>query len=222
MEKILIRSSCQRFGNSKNEKSTGGMDAAMVRPRHGTPAMHIAMVLLCLTMISFYLMSGLYARYTSEDADHDQARVAAYVFDAGGDVKLALNELQTGYPGANDQVEFTVTNASGSTVCEVNQKLLFTLKFEGDIPLKVTLSDMTSGTDVLVVDSTNYSANIDGPFTGTATTNDSNSILLPASVASSRTLRLIAEWPADRNASTYESGNRTSHIELDIISVQVD
>ena len=40
--------------------------------------LHLAAVLLCLTLFSVYLTSGLFARYTAQDSGNDSARVAGF------------------------------------------------------------------------------------------------------------------------------------------------
>ena len=40
--------------------------------------MCLAAILLCLTLFSFYLCGGLYARYTTSDSGEDAGRVARF------------------------------------------------------------------------------------------------------------------------------------------------
>ena len=66
-----------------------------------------ALVLLCLTMVSIHLTSGLYARYTVSSTSHDSARVAK--FDVSADVQPATDAEDKPIEG---QFILTVTNHS--------------------------------------------------------------------------------------------------------------
>ena len=51
----------------------------------GSVMMRIALVLLCMVMISFHLMGSMYARYTTKGSGSDDARVAKFDVKVTGD-----------------------------------------------------------------------------------------------------------------------------------------
>ncbi len=95
-----------------------------------------ACILLCLTLFSIHLTSGLYARYVTNNDGNDGARVAAFDVDAAwgiSDITIVAN-LQD-----NGSYSFTVTNDS-----EVDVKYDLVLTFSRDFPkeyLKVSIGD---------------------------------------------------------------------------------
>ena len=53
--------------------------------RLGSLMIRVALILLCLVMISIHLMSGMYARYTTKGSGGDDARVAKFEVEITGD-----------------------------------------------------------------------------------------------------------------------------------------
>lgn len=84
-------------------------------------ALRLAALLLCLTLFSLYLLSGLYARYTVTGTAADSARVAAFqptatITPATGTVNYVYGQ-STSY---NVTYDITVTNPSEVAVdCEL-------------------------------------------------------------------------------------------------------
>lgn len=68
--------------------------------------MSIASILLCLVLLSSYLVSGLYARYTTRASGSDSARIAKFVIDSDS---LLLNG------GTLEQV-YSLSIAPGKTL----------------------------------------------------------------------------------------------------------
>ena len=73
--------------------------------KHNIP-MCMALVLLCLTMLTTHLTGGLYARYTTTATGSDGAKVAKF------DVQCTITPVG----GTSDQFTVKVTNASEVTV----------------------------------------------------------------------------------------------------------
>ena len=69
----------------------------------------LAAVLLCLTMFSCYMMSGLLARYVTRGQGTDSARVAAFDVEVTGPVADVECEVTALEPG---KITFTVDNKS--------------------------------------------------------------------------------------------------------------
>ena len=82
--------------------------------RHHKTKMNIPMclaaILLCLTLFSFYLCGGLYARYTTSDSGEDAARVARFDVSEDG-AYFSKNLLIETAPGRVER-EIVVTNNS--------------------------------------------------------------------------------------------------------------
>lgn len=72
--------------------------------------LYLAGVLLCLTLISVHLTSGLYARYVSSASGEDAARVARFDVTEAGDLKTSFSALIS--PGETVKKTVTVKNNS--------------------------------------------------------------------------------------------------------------
>ena len=72
--------------------------------------MCLAAILLCLTLFSFHLRGGLYARYTTSDSGEDAARVARFDVSEDG-AYFSKNLLIETAPGKVER-EIVVTNNS--------------------------------------------------------------------------------------------------------------
>lgn len=91
-----------------------------------------ACVLLCLTLFSIHLTSGLYAKYTAKGNGEDDARVAKFDVDVVGSEDIAVR-----YNTVTDNVyEFEVTNKS-----------------EVAVEYQITVTDLSSNGVVSVLDS---------------------------------------------------------------------
>ena len=76
----------------------------------GPLLLRIALILLCMTLFSTSMLSGLYAKYTDKNDGDDSARVAKFDVEAAGlsgDVTVDASAGQT-----NGEYKFTVTNKS--------------------------------------------------------------------------------------------------------------
>ena len=63
--------------------------AKYAKPSKGNGAMRLAFVMLCLVMVSVYMMAGLLAKYRTSGTGDDEARVAKF------DVKVTGNATDT-------------------------------------------------------------------------------------------------------------------------------
>lgn len=108
--------------------------------------MCLAGVLLCLTLFSFYLSGGLYARYATKASGQDSARVARFDVSIQTSLDLysemiPLGEMQ---PGGSQKIVFTVTNNS-----EVAVKFTATVvNLTGNLPLEILISGVPQVLDV--------------------------------------------------------------------------
>jgi hypothetical protein len=74
----------------------------------GHVMMRIALVLLCLVMISFHLMGSMYARYTTKASSSNDARVAKFDVKVNGSDDVTI-DCKVGEDGT---YEITVNNES--------------------------------------------------------------------------------------------------------------
>lgn len=134
---------------------------------------YVGIVLACLTLISVYMTSGLYARYTTRATSSDSARVAKFrvtdtltVTDSKGDEVNSFTMIEDSLiPGESTTYTFAVQNDSEVAV-------RFSVRGEAsinnlplDIPdnVSVTLAPNTSGNVTFVV---SWPANKNDPAYG--------------------------------------------------------
>lgn len=99
--------------------------------------MRIASALLCLTLLSVYLLSNMYAKYVSSDSGWDNARVARfYVSDNTNLNNTFVVEIDPHTPA---MMEITVDSHS-----ETALKYTFTFSEQGNIPLKIEKTNTTN------------------------------------------------------------------------------
>jgi len=79
------------------------------RPKKNIP-LRAAAVLLCLTLLSTHLVSGLFARYTASGQGGDQARVAKFSIQGSGMLSHALE--MTLRPGDTKTAPLIIVNNS--------------------------------------------------------------------------------------------------------------
>lgn len=81
--------------------------------------MRCATALLCLTLISLYLLGGILARFSSSDGAGDGARVAAFILDLD-DIEHQLPDIcAVNEPGKSISYTFAVRNNRGDRISEV-------------------------------------------------------------------------------------------------------
>ncbi len=108
-------------------------------------SLKIAAALLCLTVLSVYLMGGMFAKYRASDSGADQARVAGFG-------TLELEESKTAYqvtPGVNITKDPKVSMTASEVAVRVSVDIIFAsgwtrsgnvLKSQKDL-LTVTVAD---------------------------------------------------------------------------------
>lgn len=98
-------------------------------------SMYIACALLCLTLITTYMTSGLYARYTAQDEMYDGARVAEFEVT---DQYTSFSQNMRFDIAPDDEYTAKVTVKNNSEVA-INYKLSVNNVTE-NIPLKFKVS----------------------------------------------------------------------------------
>lgn len=97
-----------------------------------------AMVLLCMVMISVWMLSGLYARYATTDSGGDHARVAAFCVTDSSTMSQSFTEVMKP-EGESKKIEVSLQNKSETAV---NYQIAFEL--EGNLPLLVKSASTNS------------------------------------------------------------------------------
>lgn len=109
-----------------------------LKPYYPVSVFHIAALLVCLVLVTTYLLSGAYSKFYSGASGGDSARVTRFSPKFTSEKVISVNH-QT--PGYNDKIPFTVQNTSDDNVSEVAMKYRIVVKTTGNIPLKFTLLD---------------------------------------------------------------------------------
>lgn len=164
-----------------------------------------ALILLCLTMISIHLTSGLYARYTVTASGHDSARVAK--FAVGGSSEENPLSIENIPDDDSDIYTFTVTNDSEVTV-------EYTLEF-------VFASEVSAWVE-LTLDKTATEPGTAGTFTNG--TNCSFSPVFTLAPGGSRTHNVLmgADWTDLTKTANAETVQRNLTFTVNVHAQQID
>ena len=167
----------------------------------------IAAVLLCLTVLSVWGTSGLYARYSTATSGSDGARVA--LWGSSESIQLDSQQLPK-QPGQSCTYTLTVSNQrSNGEISEVTQKYHIEVVTAGNLPLDFTLQ--MDGNEI-------------GKFTETANnkvwTVSKNDMVFQAGVAGNCSYTLTVTWPADQVSAAL--ANVPDYIQVNVCSEQVD
>ena len=140
--------------------------------------MQIAGILLCLTLVSAWLVSGMYARYTTSGTFSDTARVAKFNVTEAGTYTTSLTPVLV--PGGSQTYDLIVTNNREVAIrCTIAIENVYE-----NLPLTFSLSNKTG--------ETTYSAPFDvDPSDGLTVSIAPNS--------SAQTFGITIGWPADQN-----------------------
>lgn len=163
----------------------------------GPLLLRIALILLCMTLFSTSMLSGLYAKYTAKNNGEDSARVAK--FNVAADwkgVTVAASSVQT-----NGEYQFTVTNNS-----EVAITYDLVITFPGGIPdyLQTSLPDKVAAKS------------------GNTITFSDVASLAPATADTQRTLTFTVDLEKFTQPATGESYEETLTFTATIRCTQID
>jgi len=111
-----------------------------MRERHYRPnwMMRIAGILLCLTLLSLHFSSNLYARYVSQDAASDGARVATFNVSQTGTLTQPFDIVLD--PSQTQTYQITLENKGETAV----QYTMTAQNLTGNLPLYLKWTDSTS------------------------------------------------------------------------------
>lgn len=167
----------------------------------------IAAVLLCLTVLSVWGTSGLYARYSTSTSGSDGARVA--LWGSSESIQLDSQQLPK-QPGQSCTYKLTVSNQrSTGEISEVTQKYHIEVVTAGNLPLDFTLQ--MDGNEI-------------GKFTETANhkvwTVSEDNMVFQAGVARESKYTMTVTWPAGQVSAAL--ANVPDYIQVNVCSEQVD
>lgn len=167
---------------------------------------YIFVTLLCLVLTSFYMISNMYARYSSSATGSDGARVALF----GHNQSISLNEeLDDLVPGEEFTYTLNVANYKGTKVSEVSLRYYFEIVTTGNLPLQYTIT----GEDNNKIGSFDESVENTSQFGNGTMYFDSSS-----KQEKKYTIKVI--WPNNRNDEKY--ADIPDDIVVNIHVVQVD
>lgn len=183
--------------------------------RTGSIMMRIAAVLVCMVMASFYLMGGMFARYTASGGSKDDARVAKFQVDvtfqnvAQGTVDATLQ-----YNAVDSTYAIAVNNAS-----EVAIRYDIQIK---DIEVQIKVEDREVENAVLQ----GVSLTLEGAtheVDGTAVLFE-NVGVMPANAENPNThvLQFMVDWDAFLKDISGENVTATITFNVQVDVVQVD
>lgn len=187
---------------SKHEKND--------KPHYPVLVFRIAALLVCLVLITTYLLSGAYSKFFSGASGGDSARVARFSPGFTSDKVITVNN-QT--PGYNDEITFTVQNFSGDKKSETAMKYKIVLKTTGNIPLKFTVCKSDGS------NSKEFNCN------GTSGEQiykypDDSSFVFGVGTKETAKYKLNIEWPRDRNDAQFSG--MTDAVYLSVEFEQID
>ncbi len=109
------------------------------KPHFDLWIMRIAAVIGCLTIISAYLLSNVFAKFSTTANGSDSARVAKFVLN--GEMSDKLSVPLSIKPGDTEKYSFTVTNTNGSSTAEVSMKYSIDVSSYDNLPLIMEIYD---------------------------------------------------------------------------------
>jgi len=198
--------------------------AVAIRANERSPRVNVpfcvAIVLLCLTLVSMHLTGGLFARYTATTSASDSARVAnmstvSFVVVKGSDVQLSETTELLVQPGKSMEVNIVVRNygtsedaSSTEDVCEVALKCSVSARnITGNLPFTLSLAKKGQE-DAQTATGTN------------PVSIGEDQILFEAGVASTQEYTLSIVWPEGEN--TADLAFEIDALEITVNTEQVD
>lgn len=171
--------------------------------------MRITALLVCLTLISLYLLFGAYSKFHTALPGGDEARVAQFspYLNSAGNL-----DVSNATPGYSKEMTFTVQNFAGEKVPEVAMKYTIILNTTGNIPLKFTVcnSDESILKEFLC----------DGISGEQRFEWNDSSFLFNVGTKETQTYKLKAEWQAGQNDARF--AGMTDAVYLEVAFEQID
>ena len=116
-----------------------------LKPHYPFLVFRVAALLVCLVLMTTYLLSGAYSKFYTSVSGGDRARVARFSPEFTSTViQIPVEDQLPGFPDILNnayEIPFEVKNASDDKVSEVAMKYKIVLKTTGNMPLTFTLLD---------------------------------------------------------------------------------
>lgn len=99
-----------------------------------------SLILFALVLFSSMITSGILARYTGNNGNNDEAKVAKFYVDGTNSEEILTLDLTN-----SSSVVFIVeiVNFNGDTICETAVNYGFTISTLDNLPLKISISEQT-------------------------------------------------------------------------------
>ena len=168
-----------------------------LKPHYPVLVFRIAALIVCLVLITTYLLSGAYSKFSSGASGGDSARVAHFSPKFTSTVITVENQLP-GFPNITDNsylIDFSVQNYTGDKASEVAMKYKIVLKTTGNIPLKFTLLN-GAGNQLKTWD-------CDGTSGEKTYEYINDSLIFGVGTKETQNYKLKIEWPSDRNNAQF-------------------
>lgn len=161
-------------------------------------------ILLCLVLVSFWLMCNMYAKYTSQASGSDSARVAIFGHNESIDI---TNFPENWKPGTSYTYKLHVSNQKNGKISEVAQKYDIEVLTQGNLPLVYTLKKNETGSQL-------------GEFMEAS--NDTSyrfvndSMKFQADKSEEHNYELIIQWPEDKKNAEFMGIPDTVQIKINV------
>lgn len=175
----------------------------------------VAALLVCLVLITTYMLSGAYSKFFSGASGGDSARVARFSpkFTSTG---IIIENQLPGFPDIPNnsyEIPFEVKNTSDDKVSEVAMKYKIVLKTTGNIPLKFTL---LSGDETTTL----KSWECDGTSGEQIYEYENISLVFGVETIKTENYKLKIEWPSDKKNAQFSG--MTDAVYLSVEFLQID
>lgn len=151
---------------------------------------YILAILLCLVLVSFWLMCNMYAKYTSQASGSDSARVAIFGHNESIDI---ANFPQNWKPGTSYTFKLQISNQKNGKISEVAQKYDIEVVTQGNLPLVYILKN-AGGSQIDKFTETSNEKNY--RFTN-------NSMEFQGGKSAEDKYELIIQWPEDKKNAEF-------------------
>lgn len=186
-----------------------------LKTHYPVSAFRVAALLVCLVLITTYMLSGAYSKFFSGASGVDSARVARFSpkFTSTG---IIIENQLPGFPDIPNnsyEIPFEVKNTSDDKVSEVAMKYKIVLKTTGNLPLKFTL---LSGDETTTLESWEC----DGKSGERIYEYENISLVFGVGTKASIDYKLKIEWPSDRKNAQFSG--MTDAVYLGVEFRQID
>lgn len=183
-----------------------------LKPHYPVLVFRVAALLLCLVLITTYLLSGAYSKFFSGASGGDSARVAHF---SPNFTSAMVVDFKNATPGDATEINFTVQNFSGEKMPEVAMKYKILLKTTGNIPLTFTLLDSSRNQLGSAWDCNGTSGECEYEYTD-------SSLVFSAGRQETDQYKLQIEWPVDEHRKNAQFSGMTDAVYLSVEFLQID